>query len=182
MPDSTTTDAPTTDTTATATTTDTVTVPDPAALESEVTKWRDLARKHEERAKANAAAVKELDELKKQSMTDIEKAVATARTEGETNATRKASAKVAAAEIRAAAAGRLDDSKIAALLEGIDLGKFVDDDGEVDTAKVTKFVDGIAPTDDGTPTVPDLGQGARGSTAPLGSDPLLASLKATLGI
>lgn len=46
---------------------------DPAALSAELTKWKGLARKHEGRAKDNAAAAKELAELKAAGMSDLER-------------------------------------------------------------------------------------------------------------
>lgn len=155
--------------------------------EAEAAKWKELARKHEERAKANAAAAKELDQLRRQSMTDLEKAVDEARTQGRADGIREMGGRLVAAEVRAAAAGRLDADQLATLIEGINLAAFVDEAGDVDTAKVTRFVDGIvpkAPEDNGgTPMFPDLGQGARGANnLPLGSDPLERTLRAKLGI
>ena len=134
-------------------------------LNAEVEKWKSQARKHEERAKANAQAVKELDQLKQASMSELEKSVATARTEARMEAMREFGGKLAAAEVRAAAAGRLSDEQVATLLEVTNLAAFVDDEGEVDRAKVSKFVDGIAPAEQANRSngFPDLGQGARGT-------------------
>lgn len=188
MSETTTTTAPAIEASATETTTATVVAPDVTALESEVAKWKDLARKNEDRSKANAAAAKELEQLKQQSMTDLEKAVAQARIEARAEAIKEAAGKLAAAEIRAVAANRFDDDQLAALLEGVNLTAFVDEDGEVDAAKVAKFVDGIAPKQDDTATsikVPDLGQGARGSASgsmALNGDPILSAVKSKLGI
>lgn len=154
--------------------------PDTAA---ELEKWKAQARKHEERAKANAQAAKELDTLRQSSMSDQEKAVATARAEARTETMREVGAKLAAASIRTAAAGRVEVT--AELLEGVNLSAFVDDDGEVDEAKVARWVDSIAPKPDenGRTVVPDLGQGARQNrNTPLGSDPLERDLKHALGI
>lgn len=154
--------------------------------EAEATKWRDLARKHEERAKANATAAKELEQVRQQSMSDQEKAVAAARAEGLAEGMATGAAKVVRAEIRAAAAGRLSADQLTTLLEGINLAAFLGDDGEVDEPKVARFVDGIAPKpdeDEGSGTFPDLGQGARGGqNAALNGDPLLRALKAKVGV
>ncbi len=155
---------------------------------AEAAKWRDLARKHEERSKTNANAAKELEQLRHQSMSDQEKAVAEAKAAGLAEGLVAGAVKVAAAEIRAAAAGRPID--VEALLEGTNLAVFIDDDGEVDRVKVARFVEGIAPKpeDDEKETrqgFPDLGQGARGganNNAALNGDPLLRDLKAKLGI
>lgn len=154
--------------------------------QSEATKWQNLARKHEERAKANATAAKELEQLRQQSMSDQEKAMATARAEGKAEALAAVMGKLAAAEIRAAAAARLSDEQLEALLEATNVAVFIGEDGEIDRAKVQRFVDGIAPplTEEETrPRFPDLGQGARGgSNAALNGDPLLRDLKSKLGI
>lgn len=132
--------------------------------------------------KAAKAAKAELDALRQASMSDQEKAVAEAQAKGRTEAMTALGSKLAAAEIRAAAAGRLTDEQLVALLDGLNFASFVNEDGEVDQAKVVKFVDGIAPKPDPsvTPTFPDLGQGAR-QTLALGSDPLLESLKKSVG-
>jgi hypothetical protein len=153
-------------------------------LTAEVEKWKAQARKHEERAKANAKAAQELDEFRKQSMSETEKAIELARTEGRREALTEAGGKVAAAEIRAAATGRMNDEQVSTLLENVNLARFVDDAGEVDRDAVVAFVDGIAPQPTEQPTVPvDLGQGARtGGTLPLNGDPLLRDLKSKLGI
>lgn len=161
---------------------------DGADLAAEVDKWKAQARKHEERAKANAKAAQELEEFRKQSMSDTEKAIEQARAEGRQQALTEAGSKVAAAELRAAATGRMTGEQLDTLLEGINLTRFIDEDGEVDRLAVTKFVDGIAPqpTEETTTTAPvlDLGQGARGTgqNAALNGDPLLRSLKDKLGI
>jgi hypothetical protein len=151
---------------------------------AEAEKWQTHARKQEEGAKANAAAAKELEQLRQQSMSDQEKAVAQAKAEGRREATAEVGGKLALAELRVAAAGRLSDVQLATLVDGLNLAAFIGEDGEVDQAKVAKFVDGIAPAaeEEKPAGFPDLGQGARGGTPPLGSDPLLRSLKSALDI
>lgn len=164
----------------------------PAALAPPVepveTDWKAEARKWEDRAKAaatkataNAAAAKELEQVKQASMSDIEKAVAVARTEATTEALRTVGARLVDAEVRVAAAGRTVD--VDALLEGLDRSRFVGDDGEPDRKAIAAWVDRIAPKPaEGAPAFPDLGQGARNvSNAALNGDPLLASLKSAVG-
>ena len=133
-------------------------------LAADVEKWKALARKNEERAKANAAAAKELEEVKKQNMTDTEKAVAEAKAAGRAEALKETGASLVEAEIKAAATGRGID--IDALLEGVDRSRFISEDGKADTAAVTAWVDKVAPqvADDGKPEIPDLGQGALGTS------------------
>ena len=139
-------------------------------LAAEVEKWKSLARKHEDRAKTYAQSVKELDQLKQASMSDLEKAVAQAKVEGRTEAAQQFGSKLASAEVRAAAAGRLTDQQVAVLLEGLNLTAFLTEDGEVDRKQVAKFVDGIAPAgqENRTNGFPDLGQGARGGPSGMG--------------
>lgn len=154
-------------------------------LASEVEKWKALSKKNEDRAKANAKAAQELEEFRKQSMSETEKAIEEARTAGRREALTEAGAKIAAAEIRASATGRLADEQVATLIDNVNLARFVDDDGEVDRAAVAAFVDGIAPPPaENQPVVVDLGQGTRnaGQALALNGDPLLRDLKSKLGI
>lgn len=177
-PDTGTTDATTTDTS----TGDTPTVEE---LQAEIDKWKAQSRKHEERAKAKTGVEKELEELKAKHMTEQEKAVADAVAAARRETLTQLGGHLVAAEVRVAAAGRLDDQQVSALLESIDLSKFLEDDGTVDAAKVKAFVDGIAPakTDDVTTfTGLDLGQGSRGGGGGGSKDPLLDSVKSIAGI
>jgi hypothetical protein len=150
-------------------------------LAAEVEKWKAASRKHEDRAKANAKAAQELDEFRRQSMTDQEKAVADAVTAARAEAFAEVGTKVAAAELRAAAAGRMGDEQIEVLLEGLNLARFLGDTGDVDRDAVRTFVDSIAPADQ-QPTRFDIGQGARsGGHKPLNGDPLLEDLRRVVG-
>lgn len=160
---------------------DTPTEPDHAA---EATKWKELARKHEDRAKANAAAAKELDELRKQTMNDQEKAVAEAVATARSKAITELGGEIVAAEVRAAAAGRGID--VDALIDGVNVAKFIDENGRPDRDEIKAWVDRVAPAaseDTGTRTANplDLGQGI-GGTSPASSDPLKAELTKALGL
>lgn len=172
-----------TETTTTEVTTQAVdtTGDDPA---KEIAKWQALARKHEDRAKANAQAVKDLEDLRKTTMTDQERLAAEARAEGRTEALREVGGKLVDAEVRAAAAGRNVD--VDALLEGLDRSRFIDDSGDADQRAITAWVDRVAPKpdeDQGRPSAFDLGQGHRpDASTSLGGDPLERDLKLKLGI
>lgn len=145
---------------------------------SEAEKWKQLARKHEERAKANAQAAAELDQLKQSMLSDTEKAIEQAKAEA-----RQATV--------AEYSGRLVDAKLESLLNGktltanallaFDKSAFVQTDGTVDDDAMRAWVDSNTATPT-TPAFPDLGQGTRGNAPALNSDPLLADLKAKLGI
>lgn len=151
-------------------------------MAAELEKWKAQARKHEERAKANAKAAKELEEFRQQSMSETEKAIEQARTEGRRTALVEAGTRVAAAEIRAAASGRLSDDQVATLLDNVNLARFITEDGEVDRNAVVTLVDGIAPAPTERPPL-DLGQGARNpQNMPLNGDPVERALKDALGI
>lgn len=140
--------------------------------DAEIRKWRALARKHEDRAKANSGAAKELEDLRKQSMTEQERAVEQAKADARTATLAEVGGKLAAAEIRAALTGRMDSDRVTALLEGLNPAVFLGEDGEVDTGKVSKWVDGVAPKPDpdGNKPFPDLGQGRRDGTRRTGAD------------
>lgn len=147
-------DTSTTTATETTGTDDTSTSPD---LQAEIEKWKALARKHEDRAKANGSAAKELEELKAKTMSEQEKAVAAAKAEGRTEALKESAVRLVDAEVRAAAAGRKID--VDTLLEGLDRSKFLTEEGEPDTKTIVAHLDKLAPTDGRV----DLGQGTRGS-------------------
>lgn len=154
---------------------------------AEAEKWRTQARKHEDRSKANQAAVKQLEDLRKQSMTDAERAVEEAKATARADAMREVGGRLVAAEFKVAAAGRLSDDAITALMGALDPAPFVDDDGMPDTKAISTFVDGIAPATpeqtSGQPQFLDLGQGARGGeTLPLNGDPLMQAVMSKLGI
>lgn len=151
---------------------------------AELAKWKDLARKHEERAKANAAAAKELETFKASQMSDTEKAVAAAEAKGRLTATQEFGGKLAAASIRVAAAGRNID--VSALLKGVDPTRFLDDAGDPDEKAIKEWVDSIAPppADPTVPTAPirrDLGNGPRGGQAAPPTSQLERDLIAKLG-
>lgn len=152
----------------------------PPELQAIIDKERKAAREAE---RARKALETELNELRQQSMTDTEKAIEQARTEARASAFAEVGGKIAAAELRAAAAGRLAPEQLDVLLEGINVARFLDDAGDVDREKVQVFVDGIAPKSEQASSFPDLGQGARGqSNMALNGDPLEQTLKAKLGI
>lgn len=119
------------------------------------------SRKWEDRAKKALPAVKELDELKKNGMSDIERATAEAKAAGAAEARQMFGARLVDAEVKAAAAGRAPEV-VAALLEGLDRTKFLTDDGEPDVKAIGKWVERAAPPPAAAGAAPlDLGQGAR---------------------
>lgn len=141
-----------------------------AAAQKETEKWQALARKHEERAKTNAEAARELDKVKQSQMTETERAVSEARADERRTVLAEVGSRFVDAEFKVAAAGRTVNGKpidLDAVLAGVNRTAFLGDDGEVDTAKVARFIDGIAPKQDDSQTTQqrqfaaDLGQGKR---------------------
>jgi hypothetical protein len=124
--------------------------------EQQVAYWQQQARKHEDRVKSYGGLTPEqladlqeraeqFDVLAAASQTDTERAVSEAAFNARLVAEAELMPRLVAAEFRAATAGRLEADRLATILEPLDLSKFLTDDGEVDTDKVTAFVDGIAP-------------------------------------
>lgn len=126
---------------------------------AEAEKWKTLAKKHEERAKSNADKAKGYDELKASQMTEQEKATAAAREEARKEALSETAPRLVTAEFKAAAKGRMEPAALTALLEDLDLSKFLDDKGEVDVDRIEKKVDALAP--EAAPVKPSLKGGAR---------------------
>lgn len=138
--------------------------------------WKHQSRKHEARAEARKdydTVKAERDRLKTAGQTEQEAAAAAARSEGEQAAAQKYGTRLVAAEFRAAAAGRIVNGTpldVAELVQGINASYYLTDTGEVDTDKVTRFLDGIAPSTSDTGNTPpprrfpDLGQGRQPAT------------------
>lgn len=156
------------------------TATDPSA---EIEKWKALARKNEERAKANAGAAKELEKLRETMMSDQERAIAEARAAGRAETLAEVSAELVAASITATAAGRLGPEQISKLVANVNPLNFLGDDGRVSAELVAEFVDGIAPTpnEPAAPAPLDLGQGTRGAPPALNSSELENSLRKAVG-
>jgi len=127
-------------------------------LEKELAKWKEQARKQERRAKDNAAAAKELDEIKKSQLSEQERLVAETRQ----STMQELAGKLVDAEFKAATKGRYV-SPDAAL--AFDRNEFISPDGDIDTDALQTWVESNTVTT-GQPKV-DLGQGERGDTAKL---------------
>lgn len=96
----------------------------------------DLVKERKERQRI----AKELEALRTASLSDTEKAIAEAEKRGESSALSRVGSRLVDAEVRAAAAGRLDKDMIDALLDGLDRSRFLGEDGEVDTEAVAKWI------------------------------------------
>lgn len=85
------------------------------------------------------------DALELELSSDKDKAVADARKEERAKALSEATPRIVRAEFKAAAKGVLTGEQLAALLEDLDLSKYVTDTGDVDEEKVGKKVAAFAP-------------------------------------
>jgi nucleotide-binding universal stress UspA family protein len=108
------------------------------------------------------------DKFVEESKPEQEKALNAAKKEAEDAAYAKArtefGGKLVQAHLQAAAAGRLSEGAVTALVAGVDTSRFLTEAGDVDTAKVTSFIDGIAPPVNGaaaTTRPGSFGQGQR---------------------
>jgi len=153
---------------------------DTVDLAIEAEKWKQLARKHEDRAKANADAAKELEQLKQSMLTETEKAIEQAKAESRKATVLEYSSKLVEAKLESYLNGKVLDAN--ALLS-FNKSAFITDDGDINDDALRQWVESNTASPEPTkPVYPDLGQGNRGAAPALNSDPLLADLKAKLGI
>lgn len=123
-----------------------------------------IIREHKKFADYDALKerAKQWEKFEKESKPEQERALDAAREEGQKSARAEFGAKLALAHITAAAAGRMAEAQVKALLENVDPGRFLDDKGDVDNARVTAFIDGIAPPAATHTAIPGgFGQGQR---------------------
>jgi hypothetical protein len=118
-----------------------------------------------------------LTKLQQQGMTDQEKAIEAARAAGKAEAVKDAGLRVAAAEFRALAAGKLADPEAA--LELLNLAPFVDDDGNVDKKALAAMVEKLA--GQFAPAGLRIPGGAMGDGKPGGNDDFLRDVLAKSG-
>ncbi len=102
-------------------------------------------RKHADETKDLRAKAAEADRLRKERETETEKAIREAEERGRNAALAESRPRLVLAEIRAAAAGRIDPSRLDDLVDDIDLGRYVRDDGSVDVERVRRKVDAWSP-------------------------------------
>jgi hypothetical protein len=122
--------------------------------------WKFQSRKHEERVKAYGGLtpeqIKDLQEkatkhdaLERELMSEKDKAVAEAADKAKADVLAAFTPQLVRAEFKAALTGRVDPDKLeerlTTILEPLDITKFLNAAGAVDTDKVTAFVDNIAP-------------------------------------
>jgi hypothetical protein len=148
---------------------DTPTPPPTGTSKPDPSEWE---RRYGVEARERRKLEKRLADLETANQSDSEKAVAAARAEGHSEALKTAGARLAAAEFRAQAAGKLADP--AAAVEYLDMAKFVTDDGEPDTDAIGQAVERLvaaASSPGGSkPKPPTVPNGAQAPAASADSD------------
>jgi hypothetical protein len=132
-------------------------LPEMDKLQAEVEKWKSLSRKNEQQAKANVAAAKELEEIKKSQLSDTERLIEQTRTETAQQIRREFATKLVDAELKSALQGRVME---AGALLSFDKSTFILEDGNIDSEAVQSWVEAHSKTTE--IPAPDLGQGNRG--------------------
>ena len=122
--------------------------------------WRHKARKHEDRNRENGRGEDRKGEAK-EGQPDAD----AIRKDAERAALARYAPVAVKAEFKAAFGASRTAAQVDAILETLDLTKFLTSKGEVDTDKVIQTADAIAPKGGGAGTSgPDMGQGNRGAS------------------
>lgn len=147
--------------------------------------WKHQSRRWEERAKPFKDLTPEklaelqtkaerADKLDYDLSSEHEKALSDAKSEAATAAATQFVPQIVAAKLDAAAARKgIDADALSKALEFVDHEKFLNESGEIDTAKVQSFIDGIAPAkgNQQPPKGPSLtGHGAGGGSGSAGRE------------
>lgn len=129
----------------------------------QVAYWQHQARKHEQRVREQGdydqlrQKAEQYEALVAASQTEHERAVAEARRHGHAEALAAAGGQLVEQWLRAAAAGRLGEESVNALLAGLDRQRFLTAQGGVDTDKVYALVNSVAPPPASAPAVSTTG-------------------------
>lgn len=136
-----------------------------AAAAAETEKWKGLARKHEDRAKANAEAAAGAKTVEQQ-LEEMRKVIADRDV-----ADVSRSGRMAMTTVQAQLAGQgFSPDDVAGLLEQIDPVRLLKD-GEPDDGAIKKLVESLIKV--GGRTTPDRDQGQRGGNGPLDMNALI---------
>jgi hypothetical protein len=100
----------------------------------------DRLKREREKLASKYADYPELKKKAAASMSEQEKAVAEAEQRGRSAALQLAGSRLAKAEFKAAAAGKLSDEALSGFLDYVDVTKFLDSEGEPDTKAIAAAV------------------------------------------
>lgn len=141
----------------------------PPSSQEELNRIIEQRLKRERARFADYEALKEkasrVDKMEFDLSSEADKAAARAREEERTKVRGEFVPRVVRAEFKAEAKGVLSGDQLEALLEDIDLSRYVNDNGEPDTEKITAKIAKLAPAKEDRREFPDLGAGNRGGAA-----------------
>lgn len=149
--------------------------------EDYVKELRAEAAKHRTEAKKWQT---EVDKVRQSSLTEAERAVVEAEQRGRASVLAEFGQKLARSAFVAEAARRNPGYDAAAVLDDLNLARYIGDDGEPDSKAITAAVERLVPSAGQAPAqVPSFDGGTRtGNALPLNGDPILNALKSKLGI
>lgn len=150
--------------------------------QADLDRTEQARKRDEEKVRKANAAQRELDELKRSSMSETERLVAEARVEARAEVMSEFGSSLVDAEVRVALHGRLTPEQSAALIESVDRARFLTEDGKPDSKAIAAWADRVAPAAPPPKPATDLGQGARTPAAAAvmpGKDRLLAAYAET---
>lgn len=146
-----------------------------AGLKNALASERDKRKTAERQAKRVKALEAELTAVREQSMSEAEKQLAKATAEAADTARRETrtemGARLVRAELRSEAAGKVAD--IDAVLDDLDLTRFVGEDGAPDARAIKAAVARFAKLAPAEKPVPPFNGGARGEAPATGMDQLI---------
>jgi hypothetical protein len=145
---------------------------------------RMKAERDEARRLAKARE-KELEQFRTASMSEAEKAILEAEQRGRLSVLADFGQKLARSAFVAEAARRNSDYDAAAVLDDLNLSRYIGEDGEPDSKAIAAAVARLVPEPSTGPRGvgnADLGGRSAGAALPLNGDPILNSLKSKLGI
>ena len=128
-----------------------------ADLDKQIQQRLDRERKRFADYDAVKAKAAKLDEIEKANATDLEKAVNAAKDETRAEITRGFGERLARGVMKAELATRMKPADADAILDDLNLAKFVSDDGSIDEDAIAKTLARLSPKG-----AVDLGQGGRG--------------------
>lgn len=108
---------------------------------------------------------RELEQVRTANLSEAEKAVAEAEKRGEQKAAQQWSQRLVRSDFVAAASRRNPEFDASAVLDDLNLSRFVGEDGEPDAKAIAAAVERLVPESSGAPRPPSFDGGAR-TTAP----------------
>lgn len=154
--------------------------PEPTPEPVDTTDWKAEAKKWEARSRANADYKAQVDAFEKQrkaSMTEAEKAIADAKAAGRAEVSAEYGTRLVRSDFTTQAAKFNAGFDASAILDDLNLAKYVGDDGEPDVKAIKAAVERLVPAPSSGP--PSFDGGARTPASP--AQDMNAMLRAATG-